>query len=149
MTIINIILTLSLFTTDMMSHAQYTWSSFEYIFDVLNRKTGHRNTWWKKPCCGNSKLSASVRPEQSAPMIQVSSSNDGVPAHWNCNIRRSTFVGWIMISPKRLSENWDPLKLLLRVRTSPLPFSIKREEEVKKMRNRSAIYNFLWAIKFD
>ena len=69
MTIINIILTLSLFTTDMMSHAQYPWSSFEYIFDVLNRKTGHRNTWWRKPCCGNSKLSASVRPEQSAPMI--------------------------------------------------------------------------------
>ena len=153
MTIINITLTLSLFTTDMMSHAQYTWSSFEYIFDVLNRKTGHRNTWWRKPCCGNSELSASVRPEQSAPYdtnkIKVSSSNDGVPAHWNCNIRRSTFVGWIMISPKRLSENWNPLKLLLRVLTSPLPFSIKREGERGKQRNLSAIYNYLWAIKFD
>ena len=62
--------------------------------------------------------------------IKVPSSNDGVSAHWNCNIRRSTFVGWIMISPKRLSENWNPLKLLLRVRSSILPFSIKREEEM-------------------
>ena len=51
--------------------------------------------------------------------IKVSSSNNGVPEHWNCNIRRSTFVGRIMISPKRLSENWNPLKLLLRVHFSP------------------------------
>ena len=58
--------------------------------------------------------------------IKVSSSNNGVPAHWNCNIRRSTFGGRIMISPKRLSENWNQLNLLLRVRFSPPTCSIKR-----------------------
>ena len=63
--------------------------------------------------------------------IKVSSSNNGVPEHWNCNIRRSTFVGRIMISPKRLSENWNPLKLLLRVRTFPLPSQSKEKRGPK------------------